>query len=58
MILGIGIDIIEIVRIKESVDRFGDAFLNKIFTKTELDYSLSKKINTSTSPLALPRKKQ
>lgn len=43
MILGIGIDIIEIERIKESVDRFGDAFLNKIFTKTELDYSLSKK---------------
>lgn len=43
MILGIGIDIIEIERIKESVDRFGDAFLNKIFTQTELDYSLSKK---------------
>ncbi|MBU2494745.1 MAG: holo-ACP synthase [Bacteroidetes bacterium] len=43
MILGIGIDIIEIERIKDSVERFGDAFLNKIFTKTELDYSLSKK---------------
>lgn len=42
MILGIGIDIIEIDRIKQSVDRFGDAFLNKIFTKNELDYCLAK----------------
>lgn len=43
MVLGVGIDIIEIERIQKSVERFGDAFLNKIFTKTELDYSLSKK---------------
>ena len=43
MVLGIGVDIIEIDRIKKSVDRFGDRFLNKIFTQTELDYSLSKK---------------
>lgn len=43
MILGVGVDIIEIDRIKESVEKYGDAFLNKIFTKTELEYSLSKK---------------
>lgn len=43
MIFGIGIDIIEIERIQQSVEKFGDRFLNKIFTKTELDYSLSKK---------------
>ncbi|MCK9211262.1 MAG: holo-ACP synthase [Ignavibacteriaceae bacterium] len=42
MVIGIGIDIIEIDRIKESVDKFGDHFLNKIFTQNELDYSLSK----------------
>ncbi len=42
MVLGVGIDIIEIDRIKKSVDRFGDLFLNKIFTKTELKYSLSR----------------
>ncbi|MBA4250243.1 MAG: holo-[acyl-carrier-protein] synthase [Chlorobiaceae bacterium] len=42
MIYGIGIDIIEIQRIKESVDKLGDKFLNKIFTEKELDYSLSK----------------
>ena len=43
MIFGVGIDIIEIERIKKSVDRFGDAFLNKIFTEIELKYCLSKK---------------
>ena len=42
MVLGVGIDIIEIERIKKSVDEFGDAFLKKIYTKTELDYSLSR----------------
>ncbi len=43
MILGVGIDIIEIERIKKSVDRYGDLFLNKIFTETELNYCLTKK---------------
>lgn len=42
MIIGIGIDIIEIDRIKESIDRFGDHFLNKIYTPNELEYCLSK----------------
>lgn len=42
MILGVGIDIIEIDRIKESVDRFGEHFLNKVYTKSELDYCLKK----------------
>ena len=43
MIYGIGIDIIEIERIQKSVEKFNDIFLNKIYTKTELDYCLSKK---------------
>lgn len=42
MILGIGIDIIEIERIKQSVDNYGEQFLNKIYTKRELEYSLGK----------------
>ncbi len=42
MVFGIGIDIIEIERIAKSVERFGDRFLNKIFTQRELDYSLAK----------------
>ena len=43
MIFGIGIDIIEIDRIAESVNKFNDRFLNKIYTKTELEYCLPKK---------------
>ncbi|MFA7288412.1 MAG: holo-ACP synthase [Melioribacteraceae bacterium] len=43
MINGIGVDIIEIDRIQKSVDKFGDKFLNKIYTENELKYSLSKK---------------
>ncbi len=42
MVIGIGVDIIEIERIKKSVDDFGERFLNKIFTQKELEYSLSK----------------
>lgn len=43
MILGIGIDIIEIDRIKQSIDQYGDRFLKKVFTQTEIDYSIKKK---------------
>lgn len=38
MVFGIGIDIIEIERVKESIDKFGESFLNKIFTKNEIAY--------------------
>lgn len=42
MVIGIGIDIIEIERIQESIEKFGDRFLNKIFTENEINYCLSK----------------
>jgi holo-[acyl-carrier protein] synthase len=42
MVIGVGIDIIEISRIQESIDKFGDNFLNKIFTKKEIEYCSSK----------------
>lgn len=42
MIIGIGVDIIEIDRIRKSIERFGDHFLNKIYTQNELDYCLAK----------------
>ena len=38
-----GTDIIEIKRIKESIDTLGDRFLNKIYTKKEIEYCESKK---------------
>jgi len=42
MIVGVGIDIIEIERIKRSIDTYGDRFLNKIFTKSEIEYCNNK----------------
>lgn len=42
MVIGIGIDIIEIERIINSIERFGDRFLDKIYTTNELEYCLSK----------------
>ncbi len=42
MIIGVGIDIIEIERIKKSVDKLGSKFLDKIYTELEKQYSLSK----------------
>ncbi|HLB52086.1 MAG TPA: holo-ACP synthase [Chlamydiales bacterium] len=40
MIQGLGTDLIEIGRIRKSVDRYGTHFLDRLFTKTEQDYCL------------------
>lgn len=37
-----GTDITEISRIKESIEEFNEAFLNKIYTKKEIEYCESK----------------
>jgi len=39
-----GTDIIEIERIKESIDSLKEKFLDKIYTKNEIEYCESKKI--------------
>ncbi|MGK7912956.1 MAG: holo-ACP synthase [Synechococcus sp.] len=36
----IGTDVVHIPRIQEALDRFGDRFLNKIYTPAERDYCL------------------
>lgn len=38
MIIGIGVDVIEIARIQQSIERFGDRFLTKIFTPDEIRF--------------------
>jgi len=38
-ILGLGMDLVEIGRIEESLQRFGDRFLEKIFHPAEIEYS-------------------
>jgi holo-[acyl-carrier protein] synthase len=44
MILGIGIDIIEVARVQASHERFGERFLNRILHADEIAYCLSHKI--------------
>ena len=41
MILGIGIDIIEVARIRGSHEKFGERFLNRILHPNEISYCLS-----------------
>ncbi len=43
MIMGSGIDIVEVKRIKRAVEKWGDSFLKKVFTDRELDYANSKR---------------
>ncbi len=42
MIVGTGIDIAEVPRIAESIARFGDRFLRRVFTEGEIRYCQAK----------------
>jgi holo-[acyl-carrier protein] synthase len=44
VILGVGIDIIEVARIQGSYERFGERFLNRILHPNEIAYCLSHKV--------------
>src|SRR5580658_5108486 len=43
MIVGSGIDLVEIERIKNAVDRYGERFLNRVFRDDEKTYCLRKR---------------
>lgn len=43
LIIGIGIDIVEISRINEAEKRWGERFLEKVFTEGEIKYSMLNK---------------
>lgn len=43
MISGIGIDIIEVEKIKNAVKKWGDGFLKKVFTRQEIKYCRSRR---------------
>ncbi len=43
MILGLGIDIIEVARVQSSVERFGDRFLNRVLLPDEIAYCTGNK---------------
>lgn len=42
MSIACGTDIVEIKRIGETIEKFGDIFLNKVFTENEVKYCESK----------------
>ena len=42
MIVGTGIDLIEVPRIARSIERFGERFLSRVFTPDEIRYCNSK----------------
>ncbi|MEQ8844450.1 MAG: holo-ACP synthase [Phycisphaerales bacterium] len=39
MILGHGVDLVEVERVARSVERFGDRFLDRVFTQKEREYA-------------------
>ena len=43
MIIGSGIDLVEIRRIKHAIDRYGSRFLNRVYTGAEQAYCLRKR---------------
>jgi holo-[acyl-carrier protein] synthase len=45
MILGTGIDIVEVHRMRDAIKKWGDNFLTKIFTPREVKYSNSRRFS-------------
>jgi len=38
-----GVDMVEIQRVKDSIDKLGDSFINRIFTPAEIEYCEKRK---------------
>ena len=49
MVLGLGSDLVEIRRIQESMERFGERFLRRVFTEDEIAFCQLKKRNAAES---------
>ncbi|OFW22057.1 MAG: holo-[acyl-carrier-protein] synthase, partial [Acidobacteria bacterium RIFCSPLOWO2_02_FULL_59_13] len=43
MIVGIGVDLIEVSRLRLAIERHGERFLRRVFTPAEIAYCQSKK---------------
>jgi holo-[acyl-carrier protein] synthase len=43
VVMGLGTDLIETRRVQESIDRFGERFLERIFTAGEIAYCARKR---------------
>ena len=49
MVVGVGTDLIEIARIAQSIERYGERFLERVFTQREIDYCQRKQKNSAES---------
>lgn len=49
MVLGVGTDLMETRRIEESIQRYGERFLERVFTAGEIAYCRRKKKNAAES---------
>src|SRR5258708_31039243 len=49
MVLGLGTDLMEIERVQQSIDRFGERFLHRVFTEGEIAYCQRKKKHSAES---------
>lgn len=45
MIFGTGVDIVEISRVRDAIEKWGESFLTKIFTEREIRYSNSRRFS-------------
>jgi len=45
MILGAGVDIVEVFRMRDAITKWGDSFLKKIFTDKEIGYANSRRFS-------------
>ncbi|MBU1062192.1 MAG: holo-ACP synthase [Candidatus Omnitrophica bacterium] len=48
MIVGTGVDIVEVQRVKRAFELWGERFLKRVFTQRELDYADTKKFSHQT----------
>lgn len=45
MIIGCGIDLVEISRVKDLIEKWNGKFINKVYTEMEMNYCENKNIN-------------
>jgi holo-[acyl-carrier protein] synthase len=49
MLIGTGVDLIEVERIAHSIERFGDRFLRRVYTEDEIDYCRRRRVSAAES---------
>ena len=48
MLIGTGVDLIEVERIAHSIERYGERFLRRVYTDQEIDYCSRKRVSAES----------